>query len=360
MIGTDGTTRQLDGGLKALSTAFRYVFRVLAAFIVVVLAWYFIFGGAFVVKQQERALVATFGKISPEVRGPGWHWAWPEPICWVIKVPATRMSLSTDSFWFFEDPSSSANSSKRYESSKLTPGKDGYLITGDANIVHTSWKMFYRVVEPYKYHMACYAAEQGEEPAKLLRNVFEAALIEVAASHSADFALKSPSFRKTVQEETARRVAALNIGVAVEDVVLEGRTPPMGAVLAFQAVLEAELKSSTEKHKANTYAIKTLNEAESASAAIVADANAYKTRVVASVKSDAKKFESIARKYRENPEVVPVALYSNTLSEVLNSAEDMFILHASDGEQEVRLLLNREPSENSSEKTKNSDGEIDD
>jgi len=345
---------ELGGGLMALSKAFKHAFRLMAVFIAGLIAWYFTLEGAFVVEQQERALVATFGSVSPEVRGPGWHWAWPRPICQIIRIPATRQSLSTNAFWYYEKEGAKANDPALYASRQLVPGQDGYIITGDANIIHVSWKLFYRVTDPYRYHMACYAPDgNAKEAEKLIRDVFETAVMKVAASNTADFALKSPFFRKAVQDEVSRRMADLGIGITVEEVVLDGRTPPMGAVQAFQSVIEAELKSSTEKHKAKTYAIKTLNEAESESAAVIADANAYKTKVVESVKSDARKFEDILAKYRKNPDVVPVALYSDTLSEVLNSAEDMFILRAPDGDQEVRLLLNREP------KRENGNTEID-
>jgi regulator of protease activity HflC (stomatin/prohibitin superfamily) len=343
--------RGLAGGLKALSKAFHYAFRLLAVFIAGLIIWYFSLGGAFVVEQQERALVSTFGAVSPDVRAPGWHWAWPDPICQVTLVPASRRSLSTDAFWFYEKPGTRADDPGRYSGTHLVPGQDGYLITGDANIIHSAWKMFYRISDPYRYHIACYASEgTGTEPDDLLRDVFETSIMKVCAFNTADFALKSPLFRKAVQNEVSKRVVDLDIGITVEEVVLRGRTPPLGAVSAFQAVTQAELQSSTEKHQAKTYAVKTLNEAESECASVIADASAYKTRVVESVKSDARKFEDILAKYRKNPEVVPVALYSNALSEVLNSAEDMFILRAPDGDQEVRLLLNREPKRNDSER----------
>ncbi len=336
--------RGLGGGLKALSKAFHHAFRLLAVSIVGLILWYFTFGGAFVVEQHERALVATFGSVSPEVRGPGWHWAWPNPICSIIRVPAMRRSLSTENFWFYEQPGAKINENA-YRSVQLTPGKDGYLITGDANIIHSAWKLFYRITDPLRFHMACYADsdEDLSEPTRLLRDTFETSILRVCASNDADFTLKSPLFRKAVQDEVSRRIAALDIGVTVEDVVLSGRTPPLGAVRSFQAVIEAELKSSTKKHQAETYAIKTLSEAESACNAVIAAANAYKTQTVESVKSDARKFENILEKYRLNPNVVPVALYSNTLSRVMASAKDIFVLRQSDGDQEVRLLLNRAP-----------------
>ena len=335
----------LGGGLRALSKAFHHAFRLLAVAIVGLILWYFTFGGAFVVEQHERALISTFGAVSPEVLGPGWHWTWPEPICSIIRVPATRQSLSTEAFWFYEQPGAKIDENA-YRSMRLDPGKDGYLITGDANIVHSAWKLFYKITDPLRFHMACFADSDNDltAPTTLLKHTFETSILRICASNNVDFTLKSPLFRKAVQDEVARRVADLDIGVMVEDVVLAGRTPPLGAVRSFQAVIEAELNSSTEKHRAETYAIKTLNEAESACAAVIADSNAYKTRTVESVKSDARKFENILEKYRSNPNVVPVALYFNALSKVMASAKDIFVLRRSSGDQEVRLLLNRDPA----------------
>jgi regulator of protease activity HflC (stomatin/prohibitin superfamily) len=129
----------------------------------------------------------------------------------------------------------------------------------------------------------------------------------------------------------------------------------MAALAAFRSVTKAQLQSKTEKHNAENYAVKQKNEAESESAAIIADAQTYSIKVVESIKSDVKTFKAILKEYRETPETVPVALYSDALSQVITSADDIFILRANKkGTQQIRLLLNREPEKSKAEKADSS------
>ena len=137
----------------------------------------------------------------------------------------------------------------------------------------------------------------------------------------------------------------MGIGVVVDDVAFVQRTtPPMGAIRAFRAVTNAKVRSDTEKQIAENYAVQKKNEAESESAEIKADANTYNIQVVDSIKSQAQSFKEHLIRFRENPKTFPVALYSDTLSEVITSADDIFILRSNNkGNQQIRLLLNREP-----------------
>ncbi|MCK5843747.1 MAG: hypothetical protein KAG97_03505, partial [Victivallales bacterium] len=108
---------------------------------------------------------------------------------------------------------------------------------------------------------------------------------------------------------------------------------------------------ATLKHNAKNYSVKTLNEAESNAAALLADADAYKTEIVVSMRSEAKVFNAILKEYNKNPKTVPVALYSDALASVLKSADDIFVLKTNKhGSQELRLLLNREPPKTGKQK----------
>lgn len=357
------------GGLSAVTNAFGYLFALLAVAIVGLVAWYFTFEGAFTVEQQERVLVLDFGKLRDKVYQPGWHWNWPYPISEVVRVPVNQQTITSDAFWFYMEPGKKFDDQLLASANKLTPGKDGYLLTADANIIHTSWKMFYTITSPLKYYQGAMVpdnpkdddeefinAETGENfgtrgPRTLLSATLDNVVIKTCAVTPVDDVLNSPLFRTRVQEVVAKAVEDLDIGITVNSVKMLAKTPPLGTVQAFRALTEAKLKSVTAKHNAESYRVKTLNEAESQATLLLADADAYKTEIVESMKAEKKTFTAILEEYKKNPATVPVALYSETLSTVLKSADDIFVLRGNKkGSQELRLLLNREPP-----KSKNND-----
>ena len=354
-----------DAGVSALFNAFRYLFAVLAAVIVLLIAWYFTFSGAFTVEQHERVLVMNFGKLEKRVYGPGWHWNWPYPISRIIRMPGPEnmQYIMSESFWFYMEPGKDLSDPSIQNSTKLTPGKDGYLLTGDANIIHGVWQMDYQIENASRYYRQCLVPENpagnddilkkketGEVlgrrgPRTLLRAVMENTILKFAAVKTVDYAWKNPEFIAKVQEEVKEAVRRLDIGVKVVRVIsLQRTTPPMGALNAFRAVTQAQVKGETKRHEAENYAVQQKNEAESESTKLIADAETYAVNLVESIKSDTKTFKAILAEYRDNPDTVPVALYSDTLSDVITSADDIFILRANaKGNQEIRILLNREP-----------------
>ena len=353
----------INPGIAALFKAFRYVFAFLAFGIVFIIVYYFTFGGAFVVGQQERALVMNFGKLDDKVYGPGWHWNWPEPISEIVRIPCSRQTIDSTAFWFYIDPTKKFNKEDYVNKVELVPGQDGYLMTGDANIVHAQVVMHYIITSPRKYYENCITPlnpssddnvfinpNNGEKigtrgPKTLLQSTLENSILKLCAIHTIDYAWKSPEFIAEVNRVVTAAIDRLDIGVTVENIAITDRQPPMGAYNAFKAVTEAEVKSQAMKHDAKNYAVKQRNLAESESAKIIANANIYSTEVVATIKSDAKTFKAILKEYQENPDTVPVALYSDTLSDVIESADDIFILRANKkGTQQLRILLNRDPA----------------
>lgn len=358
----------LGAGLSAVLKMLRYAFVILSFGIIGLLIWYFSFGGAFTVEEQERVLVMNFGELSNQEYGPGWHWNWPYPICEIVRIPVNRKTILTNAFWFYVDPTKPQNPEEGPPSGPLTPGKGGYLFTGDTNIIHVGWGMFYHVSEPLKYYTKCMGPADPREddpviihpankekvgtrgPQTVIQALFENAIIEATAKDTVDYALKSPLYRKTVEEAVKNAITEADIGITVNEVWLDGRTPPMAAQYAFRAVFDSKNDSFSAQNKAKSYAIKMLNQAESESVRLIADAEAYRTRVVASIQADTTYFKAMLKEYRKNPNIVLVSRYSDVLGDVLNLAEDKFVIRTNpNGKQEIRILLNREPVQKTKE-----------
>ena len=80
-------------------------------------------------------------------------------------------------------------------------------------------------------------------------------------------------------------------------------------------------------------------------AEILAQAETYRTSVVAAVKAESAYFSSINKEYAASPETVLMALYNQTLADVLEAQEGKYILGTVTGEdrKQVRLKINPEP-----------------
>ena len=361
-------TSSLGAGLSAVLKMLHYTFVILSFGIAGLLIWFFSFGGAFTVEEQERVLVMNFGELSETVYEPGWHWNWPYPISETVSIPVNRQSIVTNAFKFYIDPTRPPNPDEPMPATPLSPGKGGYLFTGDTNIIHSAWGMFYHVSDPYQYYTTCMGPADPMEgdhltigsetkhrlgtrgPQTLIQAIFENAIIESTSKENVDFALKSPFYRETVEKAVKIAIGKANIGVTVEKVWLDQRTPPLAAARAFSAVFDASTFSFSEREKAKSYATKMKNLAASESVSLITNAEAYRTRVVASIKADTIYFKAMLKEYKKNPNIVLVSRYSDVLGEVLTLAEDKFIIRTNpNGKQEIRILLNREPKKKKNE-----------
>ena len=355
-----------SSGFETLNKSLKAVFTLLVAAIAVLLVWFFIFSGFFTVQPDTAVLTFQFGKFQ-KVCTESWHWVFPYPVSQTVKVKTSPFSIETSSFM----PANKALITNRKEAmggapDALKPGIDGYLLTGDACIVHTDWKMTARVVDPERYYKTCMTplnpekaddvmtAPDGERrgtrgPQTLLRAVLDDCVLRVTAGWNVDGILynnnsSASKYQKTVETMVMKRVADLRIGVEVLRVDLELKSPPPQTINAFDNVLHAQQQSSAAIQKAEAYKIEQLALAQSESDRIISEADSYRKRVVSDVSADAGYFKSILAEYRKSPDTVTVTLFSQVMAEAMGKVKDKFIVNSiGGGRQELRLKLNPEP-----------------
>jgi regulator of protease activity HflC (stomatin/prohibitin superfamily) len=92
-------------------------------------------------------------------------------------------------------------------------------------------------------------------------------------------------------------------------------------------------------------------EAESDASRIVADAKVYRIEIVSNIEAEQIYFKKILEEYKKNPKTVLISLYSDTISNLLESVKEKYILpESTDGSHEVRIMLNPEPKYQKNEK----------
>lgn len=364
-------------GMAALVKGLHFIFIVLTAAIIGMFIWLFTFGGYFIVQPQEAVLHIRFGELLPGVYTDDWHWVFPYPVDRIVRVPTNKQRLSTSYFWPSKSEKDFMKKPDELDVGRdFIPGKDGYLLTGDANIILTKWEMVYQITEPATYYRRCLCPLDPREgdnelidantkevigvrgPRTLLRNLLESTILNITSSERIDDALykKSMKYARGVESAMAKKLRDLDIGVTVDSVILKIKSPPGPTVRAFKEVLDAEQASFGEQDLARKDKVTIENETQSKKSQILADAEVYRQRSVSEVRSEVDTFEKILEQCRKGSSIVLTALFNEVMAEVLSGSGDKFIIHDSNGRREVRLKINPEPAKSKNNQESGEEG----
>lgn len=363
---------QYDSGLKSLIRSLQISFFVLVIIIVGMLAYFFTFGGYFIVKPQEAVIVLRFGKYI-DTYTEDWHWFFPHPVNSLIRIKTNPQFLTVD----FKSSAVVMDEQQAQMGGPLDPGRDSYLLTGDANIIHTSWLLEYQVTNPKKYYENCFcpdnplnddevlvAEKDGvvlgtRGPQTILRETLKNVVLRVTAGKPVDDVLyeKKQAYKDEVQALFDKAIVALDIGIKINSVALQQAYPPQKTKAAFGEVTAANQTKSTMIDAANGYRVKLENSVYSEKAEILAAATTYKKQIVSEVKAENIYFEKINAEYAASPDTVLMALYNYTLSDVLGKIQEKYIVSKGTGkQQQIRLKINPEPLDNVNKKAEATEG----
>mgnify|MGYP001050329510 CR=1 FL=1 len=366
---------QVDAGMHALVRMLKILFFCLRILIVLVFV-YLLFSGMFRVDEQYEAMLFRFGALQSRVLESGqgetsvltsgrWYWAWPYPIDWVKMIPAqTSASVSTvNVFMPWVNPQSGQMPESENPTSGLKPGTDGYILTGDTNIMHTGWELVYRVDDASRFYLDFYDDQDNVQQngkgkinrgtGVIIKNLLCNAVIQEMATWTvedlyATSRVGSDGNPENIKDNVQRRLVKLldevAMGIQVQSLNMIVLQPPSATAAAFEEVNASTEKGRSEILEARTYHDKTVLEAEGLSYRIINDAKSYRTKVVESVKADSSYFETVLQEYNRNPDTMLTALYTDALREVLALVDNKYIIHSrDDGQQELRLQLSPIP-----------------
>ena len=341
----------VDGG-EGVQAVLQTVHLLLKAFkvaMLILLLLYFL-SGAFIVKPDEEAFILRFGKVvgnthSDQIIKSGqWHWAWPRPVDQVIRIPVKQSrTLHTDHFWYSKSPIQSDgknNSTPSKSNQPFKPGVDGYLLTGDYNIVHAEWSLTYFIKDPIQYYSS------HSDPEESIINAFQNTIVAVTAKTPIHEILYGDfeEFKEKILKEIRSVIGPMGLGILVNNISCVRREPPQSVISSFTAVTEAEQKKSQTINRGRGYRERIFQETSGKYARTIAEAEGYKSRIIASVEADSEYFKKIFNEYQKAPETMLLTLHTNALSEILEKVERKYIIHSDKGKQnqEIRLLIGNE------------------
>lgn len=334
-----------DAGAQALSEALRSSFAIVKV-IMIGLVVLFLSSGFFTVGSQDRAVKLRFGVPvgggDGKLLGPGFHWAFPPPIDEVIKIPVEQVqSVNSSVGWYATTPGGEPAEPEPDASQPLHPVRDGYLITGDVNIIHASATLRYRIAEPGLRYMLDFVNSSN-----LIQNALNNALLQAAARYRVDDALTrdQAGFRELALEHLSRFVRDHDLGIT--DLHLDNlrMIPPRQLKDFITAVSGADSVRSKQVNESKSYANQTLSRARAEARRRNDDAQAQRTRFVESAAAEVERFTNNLPAYRANPKLFSEQRRAATLAIVFTNAVEKTLLpeHGSSSNRTLWLQINRE------------------
>jgi membrane protease subunit HflK len=290
--------------------------------------------GIHFVKPGESALLLRFGRLQPEVHGPGLLIAFPAPIDRVIRfVTGAPRELTLDA-WLARDIARSTQNETDFGPLRhvLDPARDGYTLTGDANIVQGSFSLRYQIVDPVRFFSV------SNEPEAALAALFHQSAARTLARVAIDDVIPSglASFRDLTLENLHERLARLDLGIALGGLEIRELLPPKPVLPAFQDVNSAKVEGQTYVEEARAYQARSREMAASEAATLRTRATAEAAALLTRAEGERTAFLTLLAAYQEAPPDFRARLLAEMREEVLPRLHQTALAPAVSGAQ---LLL---------------------
>ena len=177
----------------------------------------------------------------------------------------------------------------------------------------------------------------------LLQNLFEDAIVTATVNYTIDEVMfkKVASLTKRIRGLLQDKLDIIESGIKVVRVQLTNKTWPRQVDIAFQASVSATQESEQTISKAETDAANSIIEASGLAQMKIAEARAYRTKVVASARANADYLRELLPEYRKRPELIIQEIYLDAIERIFTNVNEKFVIPKG---AEWRIYINRDPS----------------
>lgn len=335
-----------DAGTQALSDALKSSFAIVKV-VMAGLVVLFLFSGFFKVEPQEKAVILRFGVPvgggDGRLLNPGAHWAFPPPIDEVVRIPVGQLqNVDSTVGWYATTAASEAAGTEPPPGESLRPMQDGYLLTGDENIVHLRATLRYRIAEPGLRYVLDFASASNA-----VQSAFNNALLFAAARYRVDGALTrdQAGLREAARNRFEQLAAQYNLGITEIQIDNMQVIPPRQLKDAFARVTEAEVRRAKELNDARSYENQTISKARAEAESRKNLGEAERTRLVEFVAAEVERFTNNLPAWRANRDLFTQQRQSDVMRIIYTNAQEKLVApsRGSGTSREVRLQINRDP-----------------
>ncbi|MDD7985756.1 protease modulator HflK [Lentisphaera marina] len=321
------------GGLSSLQDALKttFIFIRITMFLLVI---GFIFSGVESIDKNEKAVVLQFGKLkSTTENNSSFVFAWPYPFDSVIKIK-TSSSRSIKSNTFSPEINEADKIIQSTPNKALIPGKDGYLLTADMNILHCESTLRYTINDLPKYLF------DNEDLEKLLHQLLDNALLKTVSVRNITEARKQKDLSQSTLSLINKRITEMHLGIEILSLELKPSFP-LQIRKETNALSQASNQASKLINEAETYASQTINQGESQAANIVSKADIDTTGLEARSDALLKTFLELKSLYDKAPEMTRELLLREKIASIMPDLEAVYFTNPND--TELRLSMPRRP-----------------
>ena len=270
----------------------------------------------YTIKEQEQAVVTTFGKPHA-VSEPGLH----------LKIPfvqkVTKVNTTINGFAVGYD-----------EATGMSIEDESLMITSDYNFVNVDFYVEYKVSDPIS---ALYASD---EPVVILKNIVLSCIRSTIGMYDVDSVITTGKneIQATIKERIMERLEANNIGIQLINISIQDAEPPTDEVLeAFKEVETAKQGKETAIYNAQKYRNEELPAAKAKVDQILKEAEAAKQARINEANGQVARFEATYAEYIKFPTVTKQRMFYETMEELLPHMT--LIIDNTDGSVEKILPL---------------------
>ena len=265
-------------------------------------------GTLYQVQPEEVAVVTRFGAFI-RIEDPGLQMKIPF-IESVLKVPVQRQ-LKHEFGFRAVDPNNNRQARTRYSGNYF--GDESIMLTGDLNVAVVEWIVQYRVSDPYLFLFKVRNAQET------LRDMTEAAMREVVGDRTVTEVLTvgRQEIESTVQEQLQAMCVQYEVGISIDQVVLQDVNPPDAVKPSWDAVNQAQQQRDRMINEALGEYNQVIPRARGEAQQAILQAEGFATERVNRAEGDASRFNDVYAAYRRAPQVTRRRMYLETIQKVI-------------------------------------------
>ncbi len=270
--------------------------------------------GLYRIDEGEQGLVLTFGEIT-DVRGPGLYWH--VPGVQTVRTQS-KSKIYTLEYGFRTERTGNETSGAEYSD----VDDESIMLTGDQNIVKVEAVYTVSVgdVAAFLYNVA--------DPFGTMQGAFETVLRRNLQNRTLDDALlNKQDIQSELLPDFRNMLAEYNIGVTVNDVLIQNITVPSEVSAAYEDVNNAMNEKTQKLDEAEKYKNAVVPNARAKAYEMVQEAQAYEAETVASAQGEVAQFNEVYGRYVNSKEITRKRLLIETLENILSQAKQLYIVN---------------------------------
>jgi membrane protease subunit HflK len=279
-----------------------------------------VLSGIYRVESNQSAVVLRFGRLlgdSPErqIKKPGLHFAFPFFIDKVIKIPVYTIQEREITTHY-----------KQGGGSVISPDIDenGYVLTGDKNIVLIMAKIKYQINDAVRYTLF------SNDAGKIIDGIISGELTCIAAHSNVDSILTSgrAELSSNVMRNSQKIIDTLKLGVLISGVELTEITAPAETIRYFEEVRNAAIFKATSTQRAQEYASIRILGAQAAARTLKQTAISEQAAKLIKARSEMAEFNGLYDQYARNPQIIMSGTFRQRAGAVLKKAGKSIVVPA--------------------------------